>query len=307
MRKTQKKHRKLLQSDENCIIIEMHTNNVKRINIKLLSATPSDQSDLFVFNNGQAYGENIKNIFSCKEKKGVVKERENDMKGNNMNTRVSTKTTKAVDNDCASSDLNAALTVDAGECIEEINQKIPSTSPFYALDGKSAEDLIVQFELDKYVPVNLDKLLQYYNIFLRVTDFKTFEQEPEIAQKIGKRGSVLGAVKEQNNHIYIYFKDGDSIHRQRFTIAHELAHCCLNAKQLSRSGHIEYRLDLEKPAVGGDEYKANIFAGELLIPKTIIKAIYKSIPNPKVDVLAKLFDVSFNVMESRLKYLGYIK
>ena len=75
MRKTQKKHRKLLQSGENCIIIEINPNNVKRINIELLSATPSDQSDLFVFNNGQAHGENIKNNISNRDKKGVVKEK----------------------------------------------------------------------------------------------------------------------------------------------------------------------------------------------------------------------------------------
>lgn len=75
MRKIQKKHRKLLKNDENCIIIEMHPNNVKKITIELDSATHPDQSDLFVFNNGQALkiGE-IKNI-SDKEIKDLVKDK----------------------------------------------------------------------------------------------------------------------------------------------------------------------------------------------------------------------------------------
>lgn len=75
MRKIQKKYRKLLKNDENCIIIEVHPNNVKKITIELDSATPSDQSDIVVINNGQALkiGE-IKNI-SDKEIKGIEKDK----------------------------------------------------------------------------------------------------------------------------------------------------------------------------------------------------------------------------------------
>lgn len=292
MKKNTEKKQNLLKCSNKSIIINVYPYNVKRIVIELMSATPSDKSDLFVFDFWQCLNKNNTNNISYKETKGGVKDSKTMEDYKNTNTII---------------DTDILLTANVNKNNNETDQEISTTSPFYHLNGKSAADLVIQFELDKYIPVNLDKLLKYYNISLRSTDFKNFEETPEVAQKIGKRGSVLGAVKEENNHIYIYFKDDDSIHRQRFTVAHELAHCCLNAKQLSNFGHIEYRLDLEKPTKGGTEYKANIFAGELLIPTTIIDSIYKSIPNPNVDALAKLFDVSFNVMESRLKHLGYIK
>lgn len=305
--------RKLLHFRGNSIIIKMHPNNVKKIIVELESVTPSDQSDLFVFNFGQATNKNkIKNI-SFEETKGVEKDRGKNMAENDIiNTATlndETKVADDTDNDAENieqiiAEHETAENVQQDAETDIINQDDFETSPFYPLDGKSTDYLIVQFELDKFVPVNLDKLLKYYNITLRASDFKDVEGNPVIAQNVGKRGSVLGRVKEENNQIYIYFKKDDSIHRQRFTIAHELAHCCLNARQLSVAGHVEYRLDLEKPQLNGDEYDANVFAGELLIPKTIIDNIYKVVPKPNVKALAELFDVSENVMENRLKYLN---
>ena len=82
MRKTQKKHRKLLQLGENCIIIEINPNNVKGMNIELLSATPPDQSDLFVFNNGQAINLDCNKVLynsKIKDKLKEEKRKENKM------------------------------------------------------------------------------------------------------------------------------------------------------------------------------------------------------------------------------------
>ena len=273
-------------------------NIVKKITVKLNSATSSDKIQTLSINNIKLSNTNVKIRISTKEKKDVVKDSKRDME------ETTNKITALEENLLEVTTTEAVEATSTGETAED-DLKTFEASPFYALHEKSAKELIIQFELDKYIPVNLDSVLNYFNISLRATDFKTVEEDPQIAQIVGERGSVLGAVKERNNRIVIYFKESDSIHRQRFTIAHELAHCCLNAQELSHAGNIEFRLDLENPKPESVEYKANVFAGELLMPKTVIDNIYENIPIPDVNDLAELFDVSVNVMENRLKYLGY--
>ena len=172
---------------------------------------------------------------------------------------------------------------------------------FDNLNGKTSDDLVTKFELDKMLPVRLDKVFEYCDVEVLPTDFKTYEENPEISKIVDEKGLILGAVAVNNGKINILYKKDDSKHRQRFTIAHELAHCCLNADELATNGHVDYRLDIEEATK--DEFAANVFAGELLIPKKTLDTLYKVIKRPKIGVLSEIFDVSENVMMARLKYL----
>lgn len=88
--------------------------------------------------------------------------------------------------------------------------------------------------------------------------------------------------------------------KQTFTIAHELAHCCLHIKDYDRP-HIEFRLaDEEKDR---KEKDADIFAGELLIPLKRLRKVYTDLTVPTSSALASSFVVSISVMEARLDYL----
>ena len=52
------------------------------------------------------------------------------------------------------------------------------------------------------------------------------------------------------------------------------------------------------------EIQANIFAGEILIPKYTLDLVYnKFISTPPISVLARIFEVSISVMKARLDYL----
>lgn len=184
-----------------------------------------------------------------------------------------------------------------------VTETFPTDHPLSRLDGQTADYLVTYFNLGETVPVDLSEMLKQYNIALRVTDFKSFEEFPDIAENIPQKGKVLGAVKTINDRVNIFYRKGDTPHRQRFTIAHEFAHCCLNAKEIAVNGHIDFRLDIEEATE--DEYAANVFAGELLIPKNVLDSIYNKVPEPNINTLAYAFDVSVNVMEERLKYLGY--
>ena len=52
------------------------------------------------------------------------------------------------------------------------------------------------------------------------------------------------------------------------------------------------------------EIEANIFAGELLIPKPLLLKKYKEFIIPSLKALSIIFGVSTNVMAARLDYLG---
>lgn len=176
-------------------------------------------------------------------------------------------------------------------------------TPLEQLRNKTSENLIKRFDLDSTIPVDLNKIINHYGIILQPSDFKDLEMFPEIDKMIDEKGEILGAVVVQNDKLGIFYRDSDSVHRQQFTVAHELAHCCLNTDELMIDGHIEYRTDL----ISEDEKekKANIFAGELLIPLSLLTMIYDRFNKPNLKILCKLFNVSQNVMRERLIHLNW--
>ena len=171
------------------------------------------------------------------------------------------------------------------------------------LDGIKAEELVRDFKLYTSLPVNLNGILKRYGIPTFPSDFKDMENFKHIRDKVSVKGEILGAVTVDGDDVKIFYKEGESRHRQKFTIAHELAHCCLNAQELMREGHIEFRTDIES-LKDGQERQANIFAGELLIPRILIEAIYNKINIVDLTSISEIFDVSENVMKARLDYLG---
>lgn len=181
------------------------------------------------------------------------------------------------------------------------SKKMPT--PLEQLKNKTSENLIRRFDLDSTIPVNLNKVIDHYGIVIQPSDFKDLEIFPEIDKKIDEKGEILGAVVVQNDKLGIFYRQSDSIHRQQFTVAHELAHCCLNTDELMMDGHIEYRTDLISD--NEKERKANIFAGELLIPLSLLRMIYDRFNKPNLRILCDLFDVSENVMKARLDHLNW--
>ena len=87
-----------------------------------------------------------------------------------------------------------------------------------------------------------------------------------------------------------------------FQLAHEIAHCCIHANTLKKS-HIELRSAIE--ATTPKEYKTNIFAGELLMPETVLRDIHsRYLIAPPLSNISQIFKVSTNVMSARLDYLN---
>lgn len=89
--------------------------------------------------------------------------------------------------------------------------------------------------------------------------------------------------------------------RQRFTIAHELAHFVLNHGVRDRDTPDNFTMAVHDQK----EVVANKFAVCLLIPKSFVDAIIQVNMVRSLPKLAKIFGVSKAAMSYRLKELGY--
>ena len=162
------------------------------------------------------------------------------------------------------------------------------------IGGLTATQLLQKYEISIEPPIDLTKLLNRIGIRAYAFDFH------QIEDRVGyERGEILGAAISEGDALDIMYSEDFNQNRIRFTIAHELAHCCLHAENLEMN-HLELRTDSN---ISGREKSANIFAGELLIPQESVLEIIGQLYEPTVETLARIFQVSKTVMDARLKYL----
>lgn len=164
--------------------------------------------------------------------------------------------------------------------------------------GKTPAQLLEENNISNVPPVNVSLLLKNLGIKEVSADFKNLERFYNV-----KDGDILGITFAQGDQLNIMYRYTDTLNRKRFTIAHELAHCCLNTDDL-RDKHVEFR----NKSMENDprEMNANIFAGELLIPYNSLIRVYNQLIVPALSSLATIFQVSTNVMAERLNYLGLV-
>lgn len=170
------------------------------------------------------------------------------------------------------------------------------------LNGLNAIDLLTKYNISLIPPINISLLLKRIGIAEIPYDFTKIEDIMKY-----NHGDVLGAILAKDDTLSIFYRSSDTLNRQRFTLAHEIAHCCLHSDSLEKK-HIELRSSLT--VNDSKEYAANIFAGELLIPKNMLEKIHnKFIIAPPLSDISKIFSVSTTVMAARLDYLNlpYIK
>ncbi len=163
------------------------------------------------------------------------------------------------------------------------------------LHNKTPDAILTECGMEDILPIDLTEILKYYNLSALSRDLTIL--------KCGKQ-EILGLVRTKGNNAAIFYQENMSIHRNRFTIAHEIAHICLH---LDPSNNYDeepyydlYRTENDETE---EEKQADIFAGELLIPLKKLKEVYLSLEIPRSDALAEIFGVSNNVMKKRLEYL----
>lgn len=173
--------------------------------------------------------------------------------------------------------------------------------PISAIRGMDASEILELCRQENSIPVDVTAILKKLGISCLAFDFSKLESQiPECFNG----NHILGALATKGDKAAIFYSVDDKrdSHRYRFTIAHEIGHCCLNHIDTNKAlPHLMFRKDGE--ANSKKEIAANIFAGELLIPENSLMSIIDELLIPSVSTLAEIFDVSDKVMLARLKYL----
>ncbi|MBP8961237.1 ImmA/IrrE family metallo-endopeptidase [Patescibacteria group bacterium] len=143
-------------------------------------------------------------------------------------------------------------------------------------------------------------ILKSVNFKLPPVRLSTIIQELSKYELLSVKGLDADALDGANirsaDEINIYYNLNNHIHRNRFTVAHELGHFVL--------GHLRRDYILEVDSKNREEAEANEFAAELLMPMKTLKEFYKKNPDPKK--LALDFLVSEKAMYTRLLKCGLL-
>lgn len=188
--------------------------------------------------------------------------------------------------------------------IIEINKKeiyMNTREKIQMLRDSTPKELLQKFGLDNKFPIDIRSLISKLEILIIPYDFFNLEKSDKYSQDVIKNGNILGAVVPTDDKIGVFYNKYASEKRIRFTLAHELAHCCLHIDPNNYTEHIEFRNTLFDKSP--HEVAANIFAGELLIPEEPLLYALDNLITPTINILSKIFGVSNNVLRARLEYL----
>lgn len=155
---------------------------------------------------------------------------------------------------------------------------------------QTVDPIAVIAKHQEHLPVNLDGIARDLNVPVR--------REPLSAEISGKitRETPLSMLGETSGFV-IYVNSTQHPNRQRFTLAHEIAHFILH-RDLIESGLVDdtlYRSALSSYY----ETQANRLAADILMPMTKVRAQWAKFHS--VGVLARLFGVSEAAMKIRVE------
>lgn len=164
------------------------------------------------------------------------------------------------------------------------------------LAGKRPSEILKEVT-DCSIPIDLDMILEKLGVIKIATSFDDLEKT------IGKKpGSISGLVISNEKDVGIYYKRDAELVKKRFTIAHELGHCCLH-ESLLRNNYIEMLCDDEEQILNSEEKEANDFASQLLIPEEQLRIIHSKLVLPSLNKLSEIFEVPKILMIQRLTEL----
>ena len=140
-------------------------------------------------------------------------------------------------------------------------------------------------------PVRVGQLAKEFGIKVKVSDLRT---------------GISGQIKREDNDYVIRVNRYEARERQRFTIAHELAHFLLHRRLIDDSSDgITDNVLYRSGEAENVEYEANRLAAEIIMPATrIVKALHEDfdgiLTEETITSLAERFQVSKAAVEIRL-------
>lgn len=116
---------------------------------------------------------------------------------------------------------------------------------------------------------------------------------------------ISGQIGQENGEFVIRVNRHEAKHRQRFTLAHELAHFLLHRDRIVADGGWSENVLLRSGQPAQIEYEANRLASDLIIPSNKLAEATADYSGPMTDEviedLARRFGVSTTAMEIKLQ------
>lgn len=116
---------------------------------------------------------------------------------------------------------------------------------------------------------------------------------------------ISGQIGQENGDFVIRINRHEAKHRQRFTLAHEIAHYLLHRDKIVAEGGWSENVLLRSGQPASVEYEANRLASDLIIPSQQLAAATADYSGPMtseiIEDLARRFGVSTAAMEIKLQ------
>jgi Zn-dependent peptidase ImmA (M78 family) len=161
----------------------------------------------------------------------------------------------------------------------------------------------------------IKELLRRNDIVKPPVDIERIAAMEDLEIRLAPTGTnISGALVRSGNATFIAVNNAQHLNRQRFTIAHELAHYFLDhpGEDLHVDGdftvNLRYRSSIDDPH-DAHEVEANRFAAALLMPQEFLtRDVFVDYPldEDKVKKLARKYQVSEQAMTIRLVSLGFV-
>ena len=159
-------------------------------------------------------------------------------------------------------------------------------------------------------------LLQAHNVRAAPIDvFALAEREGiRVVRQFFEDNNISGVLVRRDDASVIGINASHHPHRQRFTLAHELAHYVLHAQHPTvyvDDMPVHFRGEGYHPAPTTEEVEANAFAAELLMPEALLRQDLKlgsidALDEVAVRRLARKYGVSGQAVTIRLSELGLV-
>lgn len=153
----------------------------------------------------------------------------------------------------------------------------------------NADHMQVVFQHTKEIPVQLGAIAKDLGVSVKLSTL---------------RPGISGHIRRESGAYVIRINRHEVRERQRYTLAHELAHFLLHRDEIDRSGGIEDNVLYRSGASEKMEYEANRLAADLVMPMAAVKRELKLLEpltsEEVIDRLAEVFRVSRAAMEVRL-------
>lgn len=120
-------------------------------------------------------------------------------------------------------------------------------------------------------------------------------------EDMGSDSDLSGYIEKRHNGWHIGVNKYEVIGRQRFTLAHELAHLLFHRQILNGKFSEAIKLFRSEENMVHVEMEANAFAADLLMPSDRFRQLW---PNNSLQTMSEIFRVSIYAVEYRAKKLS---